>query len=409
MDYNEARNWLLNTGFGMDGMSNFRRIPKHHQHSMSRAPLFLLALTLLTIGSMLACIAPATVPTAVATNTLDHLTTETPSAKVENPDAIGPDSFPLGIDPLTGQVAADPASLNRRPMVVKISNAPPLVRPQAGIGEADLVFEHYAEGGLTRFSAVFYSDAPNRVGSIRSSRLIDYELVPMYKGLLAFSGASIGVEDLLNKSDFSDRLYKGVLYGLPYYWRDESIEVPHNLFMNPNALWDLAAKEGKNQRPYLHGMAFLDAPPAGDDGSVSQIDIRYRATRVLWKYDPSTARYRRFADGEPHFDADTNQQITASNVVVIYADHEFTDIVESEFQGSKSYSIQIKLWFEGDATLFRDGKRYDGRWVRPTREDMISLRTKDGSLLYFKPGKTWFQVVRLPEQQNPDEEWVRVQ
>jgi len=46
-----------------------------------------------------------------ATNTIDHLTTETPSAKVENPDAIGPDSFPLGIDPLTGQVVADPANL----------------------------------------------------------------------------------------------------------------------------------------------------------------------------------------------------------------------------------------------------------------------------------------------------------
>jgi hypothetical protein len=142
---------------------------------------------------------------------------------------------------------------------------------------------------------------------------------------------------------------------------------------------------------------------------VSEIDIRYRATRILWKYDPSIGRYRRTADGQPHFDADTNQQITASNVVIIYADHTFTDIVESEFQGSKSYSIQIKLWFEGDATLFRDGKRYDGRWVRPTREDMLSLRTKDGNLLYFKPGKTWFQIVRPTDQQNPAEEWVRVE
>src|SRR5215470_809427 len=145
-------------------MCNFHQLPTYRQYSLPRTPFMLLMLTLLTIGSMLACIAPATVSTAVATNALDHLTTETPSAKVENPDAIGPDSFPLGVDPLTGQVVADPASLNRRPMVVKISNAPPLVRPQAGIGAADLVFEHYAEGGLTRFSAVFYSDAPNRVG-----------------------------------------------------------------------------------------------------------------------------------------------------------------------------------------------------------------------------------------------------
>ena len=357
----------------------------------------------------MACIAPATVvPSTTATPIEQHLTTETPSTKIENPAAIGPDNFPAGIDPLTGEVVTDPDNLNRRPMVVKISNAPPLVRPQAGIGAADIVYEHYAEGGLTRFSAIFYGDAPNRVGSIRSARLIDYELMPMYKGLLAFSGASIGVEDRLNTSDFADRLYKGVLFGLPYFWRDETIEVPHNLFMNPNALWDLATENGVNQRPDLHGMAFLEDAPPGETGDATDIDIRYRATRVLWQYDPELGRYRRFADGQGHYDANTLEQVTASNVVIIYADHEYTDIVESEFQGSKSYSIEVKLWFEGDAILFRDGKRYDGKWVRPTREDMISLRTNDGQLLYFKPGKTWFEVVRLPEQQTPAEEWLRV-
>src|SRR5262245_55147431 len=124
------------------------------RNAAPRTPVLLVVLTLLALASMVACIVPTALPMVAATNPLAHLTTETPSAKVENPDAIGPDSFPLGIDPLTGQVVADPATLNRRPMVVKISNAPPLVRPQAGIGEADLVFEHYAEGGLTRFSAI---------------------------------------------------------------------------------------------------------------------------------------------------------------------------------------------------------------------------------------------------------------
>lgn len=294
-------------------------------------------------------------------------------------------------------------------MVVKISNAPPLVRPQAGIGEADLVFEHYAEGGLTRFSAIFYSRAPERVGSIRSARLIDYELVPMYQGLLAFSGASAGVEEYIYGSEFAERAYKGILYGMPYYWRDETIEVPHNLFTNVAALWELATEEGLNEHPELPGMAFHPEPPPGSSGEANTIDLRYRATRVQWEYDAEIGRYRRRSDGLPHFDANLNQQVTAANVVVIYAQHEFTDIVESQFQDSVSYSIEIRLWFEGDAILFRDGQRYDGRWVRPTREDMIGLRTDDGDLLYLKPGNTWFQVVRLPEQQDPAEESLMVE
>ena len=337
-----------------------------------------------------------------------HDTTETHSVIIENEAVIGPDEFPPGVNPLTGLVVDDPAMLEHNPVIAKISNAPPLVRPQAGIGAADLVFEHYAEGGLTRFSAIFYGQSPERVGSIRSARIIDYELMPMYQGLLAYSGGSIGVEDMLNTSEFPERLYKGVLYGLPYYWRDESIPVPHNMFTNAAALRDLAAAEGKAFKPDFHSMAFTAEPPQNSDGPASVIDIRYRATRVRWEHDAESGLYRRFSDGLGHYDANTEEQVTAANVAVIYADHTFTDIIESQWQGSISYSIEIKLWFEGDAVLFRDGQMYQGRWLRPTRQDMIGLRTNDGEFLYFKPGNTWFQVMRPPEQQTPGEEWLRV-
>lgn len=323
--------------------------------------------------------------------------------------AIGPVDFPLDVNPLTGLQVADPALLNRRPIIAKISNAPPLVRPQAGLSQADLVYEHYTEGGLTRFSAIFYSQAPERFGSVRSARLIDYELTEMYKGLLAFSGASIGVEDKLNMSEFAQRLYKGVLYARPYYWRDETIEIPHNMFGSIAALWDLAAEEGFNQRPLLRGMAFHPNAPEGSAGEVNKIDIRYRATRVIWDYDAATGRYQRTADGKPHFDINTDTQITADNVAVIYAGHYLTDIIESEFQGSVSYSVQVTIWPEGEAALFRDGQHYVGRWVRATRPDLLGLRTVDGQLLYLKPGNTWFQVVPFPDQMNPAEEWVEVE
>jgi hypothetical protein len=323
------------------------------------------------------------------------------------PGLIGPE-FAANVDPLTGLTVDDPAVLDRRPMVVKISNAPPLVRPQAGLNEADLVYEHYAEGGLTRFSAIFYSHAPTRVGSIRSARLIDYELVPMYNALLAYSGASDGVIHLLESSDFWERTYVGIWYGTPYYWRDETIEVPHNLFLNSAALWDLATNEGLNQRPDLQGMTFLDAPPSNSGGTANTIDIRYRATRAVWDYDPSIGRYRRSTDGLGHYDGNTMEQVTAANVVIVYANHTLSDIVESEWQGSVTYGIEIELWFEGDAVLFRDGQQYNGRWIRPAREAMLSLRTGDGQYLPLKPGNTWFQIVPLPEQQDLNEEGVRV-
>ncbi|MFN8451337.1 MAG: DUF3048 domain-containing protein [Anaerolineae bacterium] len=316
---------------------------------------------------------------------------------------IGPDDYPPGVNPLTGLAVADASVLARRPIDVKISNAPPLVRPQAGIGAADIVFEHYAEGGLTRFSAVFYGQTPERVGSIRSARLIDYEVVPMYQGMLAYSGASTGVGEKIAGSDFADRVFEGIRFGYPYYWRDESIDAPHNMFTNLAALWELASEDGINTPPDLRGMAFDAAVSPDSAGAATHIDVRYRATRAEWLYDPRKGEYLRFSDGLPHYDANTDQQVTADNVVILYARHTLTDIVESEWQGVKSYSIEIELWFEGDAVLCRDGQHYDVRWSRPTRESLISLYTRDGEPMPFKPGNTWFQVFPLPEQQESDE------
>jgi hypothetical protein len=336
-----------------------------------------------------------------------------------------------GINPLTGLPVDDPDTLERRPIVVKISNAPALVRPQAGISQADLVFEHYAEGGLTRFSAVFYSQAPQRVGSIRSARLIDHEIVPMMDGILAFSGASLGVEKYIYgsayvntfyadidgiedvypgapqpPSEYAERAYKGVLYGPPVYWRDETIPAPHNMFVNLQALWEQAEADGHATQPRLTGLNFDDTTPPIESDSASVIDVRYRGTRIGWTYDPETRTYTRAADGLPHTDANTDAVIRADNVVILHAEHTETLVVESRFEGNPIWSIQIAVWGENDATLFREGRRYEARWTRTVREAIISLRTPDGDILPLKPGTTWFQVMPSRDQLNPENEWI---
>lgn len=354
---------------------------------------------------------------------------------------IGPCDYPETINPLTGLEFENSNFSARRPIVVKVSNSPALVRPQAGIGQADLVFEHYTEVGITRFSAVFYGQAPTRVGSIRSARLIDYELVPMYQGLLAFAGASIGVdkriygsetviENLCNTrsdyeqcrkeadiigpagfipaSDFVDRAYKGVLFGAPYFYRDESIPMPHNLFANLEALWELAETGGNGQKPDLQGMAFHPELQGEPTGSGIYAQIRYKTTFVEWHYDPETSRYYRSSDGQRHLDANTEEQVSAANVVIVYAGHYLTDIIESQFNDVIHWSAQITVWPEGDAVILRDGVRYEGRWLRPSRDELIWFETNEGELIYLKPGNTWIQLVPLPEQMDSATEWVKV-
>ncbi|MEM9952258.1 MAG: DUF3048 domain-containing protein [Chloroflexota bacterium] len=378
--------------------------------------------------------------TPEATEAVEAEMTEEPCVQVE--DAIGPCTYQENVNPLTGLVVDDPATLNRRPIIVKVSNSPALVRPQSGISEADLVFEHYTEVGITRFSAIFLTNAPTRVGSIRSARLIDYELAPMYDALLAFAGASIGVDKriygsetiaeglcapredyeqclaeaniigpagFVPPSDFVEQAYKGVLFGAPYFYRDQSLPVPHNLFADLTALWELAETDGNDGRQDLTGMAFHPEPQGDPTGSGIYAQIRYQTTVAEWHYDPETGLYYRSTDGQRHFDSNTEQQVSASNVVIVYAGHFLTDIIESQYQDVIHWSTQITVWPEGEAIILRDGIRYEGRWLRPTRPDLMTFVTDEGETIYLKPGNTWFQLVRTPEQMNPENEWVIVE
>lgn len=311
------------------------------------------------------------------------------------------------VNPLTGLPVDDSSVLQRRPLVVKISNAPPLVRPQAGLNAADIVWEHYAEAGLTRFSGIFYSQAPRRVGSIRSARLIDLELVPMYQAALVFSGTSVGVGELLSASAFFDRTYNGTTtYGVPYYYRDAEIPVPHNLFADLTEIQQLIEREGLQATPELEGMIFDPNPPPNPARTGNYLSIRYRGEFVEWRYDPDLMGYRRSSDGIGHFDGTTLLQVTAQNVVLLYAEHIVTDIIESGEGPNASRSIEIVLTGEGDAVLLRNGQAYLARWVRPTSDEMLILTDRAGDALPFNTGNTWFQVFPLIEQLDPSIESV---
>jgi hypothetical protein len=71
-----------------------------------------------------------------------------------------PITFPVDINPLTGQPVADPALLKIPALLISISHFPATGRPQAGLSFAPFVYEIYITEGATRFLAVFYGEFP---------------------------------------------------------------------------------------------------------------------------------------------------------------------------------------------------------------------------------------------------------
>jgi hypothetical protein len=334
-------------------------------------------------------------PTPLVTPSVDLTATPlpTPTAAPTLTGLIGPDNFPSTVNPLTGEMVGNPAVLARRPFAIKISNAPDIVRPQAGLGSADLVFEHYVEGGFTRFTAVFYSQDADPVGSIRSGRLIDLEIPRMYDAAFAYAGSSGPVRLMFKESPFFNRLFT-LDFGHGGFYRVEDPDLPrvHALFTDTPTLRYLLNERGEEKPPMLqNGMTFrLETPPDGQPAT--GIELRYRSTNVNWAYNQGNGRYHRWTDGQPHLDANTEEQLSFKNIVVIAAHHQDTTIIEDT---GGNYSIQIQIWGEGPATIFRNGQQFDGLWRRSDPNHMLTFHYPDGSPLPLAPGSTFFQIVPL--------------
>lgn len=342
---------------------------------------------------------PTATPTLTPTNTSTPTPTHTPTATPSpTPTPVGPFSYPEGVNPLTGQPYPDEEAMNRRNLIVKISNFPPVVRPQTNVNMADVVYEFEAEGGVTRFAAIYRSQLPDIIGSVRSARLADTYLVPMYNALFAYSGTSEPIQNIILTSEWVFQTFS------PLKGDNEDagfIRVPeegkafeHTLFLQPELLYERATRREVNTPLRAFGFAFKDQPDAGGIPATDIFIDWYGQTDARWQYDEATGRYLRYTDGIIHTDAATDEQLWADNVIVIEVEHrERPDLFP---EGASYTSVDIVLEGQGRAYLMRDGVYYQGFWRRRDNNPGTALQIIYGNneSIMMKPGRTWVSVVR---------------
>lgn len=295
---------------------------------------------------------------------------------------------------LTGELVDDPTLLQRRPLAVKISNAPPnFVRPQSGLNDAAIIFEHTAEGSITRFTAIFYGEMPATIGPIRSARLIDMELPAIYDAALAYSGASVGVSQRLNAADFAARLIRSNDPG--YYRTGADKPFEHTLYGDPEGFYQALETKGQNVPPTFNTtIAFSSDAPGGGE-SATGVLIDYQWEEVEWRYDAEDGRYYRWAAGQPVLDGNDGEQVSAANVIIIAPFHVEDPTICEEIRDNQCVhlSVQIQLWGSGGGVILRDGQQYPITWVREGRNDLLTFTNPDGTPFPLKIGNSWVQLI----------------
>ena len=290
--------------------------------------------------------------------------------------------------PLTGQAIDDPDRARRPVLAVKIDNAEPRRgqggRPQAGINQADIVYEEMVEGSVTRFLALFHSQDADPVGPIRSARTTDLLLMePLPEPLFAWSGANAGVAGQVVHSAVAD---VGLDAASGAYYRAGDRPAPYDLMSSTGALRGAAPGE-ERPPPALFGYRPADAEPAGEE--VQGVTIVYGdgpgSAPVDYEWDGTG--WARSQRGTPHVDA-AGVRVAPPNVVV-----QFTPYEEVQCCDASGFPIvEAQLVGEGDAWVLSAGRLVEARWSRPTIEDVTTYTTPDGQPVQLTPGPTWVAV-----------------
>jgi hypothetical protein len=226
----------------------------------------------------------------------------------------------------------------RRPLAVMIENHQES-RPQSGLTNADVVYEAVAEGGITRFMAIYYCVlSDTQVGPVRSARTYYLDWLAEYDALYAHVGGA-------NTPGPADALGQIIRYGVkdlnqfsigfPVFWRDyqrldHPVATEHTMYSSTQKLWEVGSKRGweakdednsginweSSSKDFVMWKFKDDKPTGGTNVIRVPFWSNQTAYTVEWNYDATTNSYKRNNGGQPHMDLNNKRQVEPKNIVV---------------------------------------------------------------------------------------------
>ncbi len=405
-------------------MGTQQRLPGNHKIRLWRPPFRLLILMAFVLFCLPSCdllvksTQPVDTPAPTQTSTPTLTPTDTPTAEpslTPTITVISPSPSPTydlnnntpGYNPLTGLIVEDPQLLERRPVMVKVSNWPRLGRPHAGLSSADIVFEYYIGAYMNRFLAIYYGNDAQNIGPVRSGRLVDAQLAQLYQGVLAYGDADLSVDKVL-VDILGERALPFHILPCPAMC-GEATHSATGVFANSTELTRYVLDQGiDNTRPDLRAMVFRPEAQPGDEMGTLVSFVYADFSLTEWRYDPTSGTYLLWQDSEmdngritkaPTIDRNTGEPLSFENIVII-----FTNYIEHT---PSMHDIEVAFSSTYPSALFfRDGKMTYGTWHAPNADRPLVFQNNKGEFFPFKPGKTWIILAgnhTTTEQVKPGE------
>lgn len=284
--------------------------------------------------------------------------------------------------PLTG-VYIDKERLNDRPIAVMLDNYYK-ARPQAGLSEADVVYEMLAEGNITRYLAIIYTNKPETIGPVRSARPYFVSKALEYDPLYVHVGGSEQAKSDIKALKMAD--IDGLSSGGDIFWRKSHKPKPNNMYTSFDAIMKQSKRRKYNTNGSFETLKFNDEDKEIEGKELTEITIPYRGSKYVsgFKYNEEDRLYYRYVNNKPHLDEASKIHLTAKNIFVQYTSQRVID---------SAGRLEMNIIGNGKGLYITDGKVMDVTWKKPSRRALTRFYDKEENEISLNPGTTWYQVV----------------
>lgn len=252
--------------------------------------------------------------------------------------------------------------------------------PQSGLHQADIVYEMLAEGGITRFMALFYWHKPEKIGPVRSSRYYFAQIAKAFNAPYAHAGGHESALSMIKQLKILD--VDEINNASAYFYRDNNRRMPHNLYTSG----DLLVKWGLDHQITWSALPSYTTGPLPEGGKPANwLEIAYNTSKSYnyrIGYELADGVYQRERNGLPHLS--DNQPVHAGSVTVILTP------ARSVVKGK--LISEIDIIGSGKALFFRNGLVFEGQWSKSSADQHMEF-IYEGKSMPVVQGPHWIQAV----------------
>ncbi len=289
---------------------------------------------------------------------------------------------PTYYSPLTGAKVSD-EKLTKRPVTaIMIENSTtPGVRPQSGLKQAGIIYEAIAEGGITRFLALYQEATPQLIGPVRSVRMYYVDWAAPYNASIAHVGGSAAALAEVRGGNYRDI---DQFFNDDYYWRATDKAAPHNVFTSFEKLDALNAAKGYTTSTFTPWPRHDGKPSAAPNATSIDMVISSPGYNPHYDYDKASNTYLRSIGGEESSDREEGR--LAPSVVV-------APKVDMSLVMEDGYRESITTTGEGVADIFQNGIVTEATWRKSGRSAPLQFFDASGKEIALNRGQTWISAI----------------